>query len=100
MSNVRSLDAADRAILLHLSQEGRLSNAELAALVGLSPAVRSTMRRDGHTLAAVRHGDAGRLRNCMSSAGGRTSWPSGDGVDGWFGEFLTMAQHLRGGVDR
>ncbi|MER6958061.1 MULTISPECIES: Lrp/AsnC family transcriptional regulator [unclassified Streptomyces] len=38
MSNARKLDATDRAILLHLSKDGRLSNVELAARVGLTPA--------------------------------------------------------------
>jgi DNA-binding Lrp family transcriptional regulator len=31
------MDSVDRAILLHLQQDGRLSNVDLAARVGLSP---------------------------------------------------------------
>lgn len=38
MSNSRRLDAKDHEIMLHLSQEGRLSNLELARRVGLTPA--------------------------------------------------------------
>jgi len=38
MSNVVSLDATDRAILRELVEDGRLSNVELAARVGLTPA--------------------------------------------------------------
>ncbi|MCK5574571.1 MAG: AsnC family transcriptional regulator, partial [Sphingomonadales bacterium] len=34
-SNIR-IDAIDRAILTHLQQDGRLSNVQLASLVGLS----------------------------------------------------------------
>ncbi|MER5276892.1 Lrp/AsnC family transcriptional regulator [Streptomyces sp. NPDC087901] len=37
MSSDRSLDAIDRAILLQLSRNGRLTNVELAQRVGLSP---------------------------------------------------------------
>ncbi|MFG2732752.1 Lrp/AsnC family transcriptional regulator [Streptomyces canus] len=38
MSNRRKLDAIDRAIMFHLSEDGRLTNIELAARVGLTPA--------------------------------------------------------------
>ncbi|MGH1552028.1 AsnC family transcriptional regulator [Streptomyces sp. L7] len=37
MSSDRSLDAIDRAILLQLARNGRLTNVELAQRVGLSP---------------------------------------------------------------
>jgi DNA-binding Lrp family transcriptional regulator len=37
VSNLRTLDAIDRAILFHLQQDGRLSNVELAKRVGLTP---------------------------------------------------------------
>ncbi|MFF4835988.1 Lrp/AsnC family transcriptional regulator [Streptomyces sp. NPDC001315] len=37
MSNGFSLDAIDREILFHLRQDGRLTNAELAKRVGLTP---------------------------------------------------------------
>ncbi|MGI5466348.1 Lrp/AsnC family transcriptional regulator [Streptomyces sp. CA-132043] len=37
MSNESELDAVDQEILLHLSQDGRLSNVELAKRVGLTP---------------------------------------------------------------
>ncbi|MER5753266.1 Lrp/AsnC family transcriptional regulator [Streptomyces sp. NPDC002088] len=37
MSNDFSLDAIDREILFHLRQDGRLTNAELAKRVGLTP---------------------------------------------------------------
>jgi DNA-binding Lrp family transcriptional regulator len=37
MSNETSLDATDREILFHLSQDGRLTNVELAKRVGLTP---------------------------------------------------------------
>jgi len=38
MSNQRKLDAIDREILFQLSQDGRLTNLELARRVGLTPA--------------------------------------------------------------
>lgn len=38
MSNQRKLDAVDREILFQLSQDGRLTNLELARRVGLTPA--------------------------------------------------------------
>ncbi|WP_309141987.1 Lrp/AsnC family transcriptional regulator [Actinosynnema pretiosum] len=38
MSNKPKLDDTDRAILLQLSEDGRLSNTELARRVGLTPA--------------------------------------------------------------
>ncbi|MEW1644186.1 MULTISPECIES: Lrp/AsnC family transcriptional regulator [unclassified Streptomyces] len=37
MSNETTLDAIDREILLHLRQDGRLTNVELAKRVGLTP---------------------------------------------------------------
>ncbi|MGW4894788.1 Lrp/AsnC family transcriptional regulator [Kitasatospora sp. NPDC004240] len=37
MSNEISFDAIDREILFHLSQDGRLTNVELAKRVGLTP---------------------------------------------------------------
>jgi DNA-binding Lrp family transcriptional regulator len=37
MSNKYRLDAIDRDILFHLSQDGRLANVELARRVGLTP---------------------------------------------------------------
>jgi len=37
MSNEISLDAIDRDILFHLRRDGRMSNVELAARVGLTP---------------------------------------------------------------
>ncbi|WP_354428953.1 Lrp/AsnC family transcriptional regulator [Streptomyces sp. FZ201] len=37
MSNDETLDAIDRDILFHLRQDGRMSNVELAARVGLTP---------------------------------------------------------------
>ncbi|OKI02229.1 ArsR family transcriptional regulator [Streptomyces sp. CB02923] len=37
MSNEVTLDAVDRDILFHLSQDGRLTNVELAKRVGLTP---------------------------------------------------------------
>ncbi|MET7694044.1 Lrp/AsnC family transcriptional regulator [Streptomyces canus] len=37
MSNERALDSVDRDILLHLVQDGRLTNVELAQRVGLTP---------------------------------------------------------------
>ncbi|WP_110945948.1 Lrp/AsnC family transcriptional regulator [Streptomyces avicenniae] len=37
MSKERELDRIDRDILFHLQQDGRLSNVELAARVGLTP---------------------------------------------------------------
>ncbi len=37
MSNKVTLDAVDRDILFHLSQDGRLTNVELAKRVGLTP---------------------------------------------------------------
>ncbi|MFD4633334.1 Lrp/AsnC family transcriptional regulator [Streptomyces sp. NPDC058284] len=37
MSNEGGLDALDREILFHLRQDGRLTNVELAKLVGLTP---------------------------------------------------------------
>lgn len=37
MSNEHTLDAVDREILFQLSQDGRLSNVELARRVGLTP---------------------------------------------------------------
>jgi DNA-binding Lrp family transcriptional regulator len=38
VSNQRKLDAVDREILFQLSQDGRLTNLELARRVGLTPA--------------------------------------------------------------
>jgi DNA-binding Lrp family transcriptional regulator len=38
VSNTIKLDAIDRAILLRLAEDGRLSNTELARRVGLTPA--------------------------------------------------------------
>lgn len=38
MRNIARIDELDRAILLRLRQDGRLSNAELARSVGLTPA--------------------------------------------------------------
>ncbi|MFI2628951.1 Lrp/AsnC family transcriptional regulator [Streptomyces collinus] len=37
MSNESGLDSLDREILFHLSQDGRLSNVDLAKRVGLTP---------------------------------------------------------------
>lgn len=37
VSNIETLDDLDQAILLHLRQDGRMSNVDLAARVGLTP---------------------------------------------------------------
>lgn len=37
MGNIEHLDAVDRDILFHLRRDGRMSNVELAARVGLTP---------------------------------------------------------------
>src|SRR5687768_11760477 len=43
MSNEYKVDAVDREILFHLSQDGRLTNVELAKRIGLTPP--PTLRR-------------------------------------------------------
>lgn len=54
---LQDLDSIDRAILSHLQKDGRLSNAELAARVGLSESAclrRVRRLEDGHVIAGYR----------------------------------------------
>ncbi|MFK0132429.1 Lrp/AsnC family transcriptional regulator [Streptomyces rubiginosohelvolus] len=50
MSNELRIDAIDRDILFHLSQDGRLTNVELAARIGLTPppCLRRVKRLEDH----------------------------------------------------